>query len=148
MIAMSNRIGLFRILAYAFVGGMLLAACSSDRSPDAGDRTIQVDGQAVAASSLRQAVTGLCTALERLPIDPTAARRAFYDLSHDRLHTIAAAVQDIDRPAATSLLNAKAVVEEDLARFPFPSSLAADLDRLAAASRAALRVLSVPAEPC
>lgn len=67
------------------VGGLLLAACSASGPSPAGARTIEVDGQAVSASSLGDAVRGLCLALERLAADPTAARAAFYDLPHDRL---------------------------------------------------------------
>jgi len=134
--------------AAAVIGAQLLSSCSSDPSAVAGTRTIEVDGEEVAASSLREAVTGLCVALERLPTDPLAARDAFYSLSHDRLHTIAAAVLEIDRSAATSLLRAMAVVEEHLARPPFPASVAGDLDRLIAATRVVLRALSIPTEPC
>ncbi len=136
------------VLAAALIGAQLLSSCSSGPSTVGRTRTIQVDGEEVAASSLRGAVTGLCAALERLPADPRAARDDYYSLSHQRLHTIAAAVQEIDRSVAASLLQAMAVVEEDLARPPFPASLAGDLDRLLAATRAALRALSIPTEPC
>jgi hypothetical protein len=136
------------VLALAFIGAESLSSCSSGPSTVLRTRTIEVDGEELAASSLREAVTGLCTALERLPADPRAARDAFYSLSHDRLHTIAAAVQEIDRSAAASLLQAMAVVEERLARPPVPPSLAGDLDRLLTATRAALRALSIPTEPC
>lgn len=148
MSARASGIATPGILASLLVTGLLLAACSSDGASGAEDRTIVVDSEAVSADSLRKAVGGLCTALERLPTDPMAARDAFYDLSHARLHTIAAAVDEIDRGAATSLLEAKAVVEEDLARFPFASSLAADLNRLATATREALVALSIRTEPC
>ncbi|GIU96692.1 MAG: hypothetical protein KatS3mg013_0495 [Actinomycetota bacterium] len=137
-----------RVRTSVLLGALLLAACSPGPSTGARERTIQVNGQPVPVSSLREAVTGLCAALERLPTDPMAARDAFYALSHDRLHTIAAAVQEVDRAVAASLLQSKAVVEEDLARFPFPASLAADLDRLTAATRAALGALSIRTEPC
>jgi hypothetical protein len=136
------------VLASALIGAELLSSCSSGPTTVARSRTIEVDGEEVAASSLREAVTGLCVALERLPSDPPAARDAFYSLSHDRLHTIAAAVQEIDRPAAGSLLRAMAVVEERFARPLSPASLATAFDRLLAATRVALRALSIPAEPC
>jgi len=126
----------------------LLSSCSSGPSTVARSRTIEVDGEEVVASSLREAVTGLCAALERLPVDPRAARDAFYSRSHDRLHMIATAVQEIDRSTAASLLQAMAVVEERLARRAFPASLGGDLHRLVAATRAALRALSIPSEPC
>jgi len=135
-------------MASALIGAQLLSACSSGASTAARTRTIEVDGEKVAASALREAVTGLCAALEHLPADPGAARDAYYSLSHDRLHMIATAVQEIDRSAAASLLQAMAVVEERLAQPPFPASLAGDLDRLVAATRAALRALSIPTEPC
>jgi hypothetical protein len=40
------------------------------------------------------------------------------------------------------------VVEADLARYPFPTSLRTDLDRLIDATRRALAALSIPTEPC
>jgi hypothetical protein len=136
------------VLASALIGAQLLSSCSSGPSTVARTQTIEVDGEEVAASSLREAVTGLCAALEHLPADPRSARDAYYQLSHERLHMIAAAVQEIDRSAAASLLQAMAVVEEDLARPPFPASLAGDFDRLVTATRAALGALSIPTEHC
>jgi hypothetical protein len=136
------------VLASALIGAQLLFSCSSGPSTVARTQTIEVDGEEVTASSLREAVTGLCVALKHLPADPGAARDAYYSLSHDRLHMIATAVQEIDRSVAASLLQAMAVVEERLARPPFTTSLVGDFDRLVAATRAALRALSIPTEPC
>lgn len=137
-----------RVRTSILLGALLLAACSPDPSTGAKERTIEVSGQPVPVSSLREAVTGLCTALERSGTDPLAARDAFYALSHDRLHMIAAAVQEVDRAAAASLLQAKAVVEEDFGRLPFPPSLPDDLDRLVTATRTALGALSIATVPC
>ena len=127
---------------------VLTSGCLSTEPSDAGDRSISVQGQSLSASSLRAAVAGLCTSLERLPEDPVAARDAFFDLAHDHLHSIAAAAQRVDRSAAAALLQAKAVVEEDLARSPFPSSLTRDLERLAAATRTALTAMSIRSDAC
>jgi len=129
------------------VSAVLLASCSG-AGPAAGTRTIRVDTTPVAVDELQEAVTGLCLALDRLATDPLAARDAFYDLSHERLHTIAAAAGEVDRPAAASLLEAKAAVEADLDRVPFPSSLPGDLERLVTATRSALEALSISSEPC
>lgn len=136
------------VLVSALVSAQLLSSCSSGQSTLTRSQTIEIDGKKVAASSLREALTGLCVALERLPTDALAARDAFYSLSHDRLHTIAAGVQEIDRSAAASLLRAMAVVEEHFARPPFPASLVGDLGRLIAVTRVALRELSIRTEAC
>jgi hypothetical protein len=129
------------------VATLLVPGGCGSRATPAG-RTIEVQGRSVTASSLREAVSGLCIARARLETDALAARSAFYDLAHQGLHTIAAAVQGVDRDAATTLLQAKAVVEADLARYPFPTSLRTDLDRLIDATRRALAALSIPTEPC
>ncbi|MGH2589506.1 MAG: hypothetical protein ACRDGW_01770 [Actinomycetota bacterium] len=130
------------------VAAMLTGSCSESRPADSGDGTIRVDATLVSVDQLQEAVTGLCLALDRLGSDPLASRDIFYDLSHDSLHTIAAAAEDVDRSAAASLLQAKAIVEANLDRSPFPPSLGSDLQRLVTTTRAALEVLSIPAPPC
>lgn len=128
---------------------LLLASCSQAPPASSGGGTTQVDATPAADDDLRGAVAGLCLALERLATHPARARDAFYDLAHERLHAIAAAVGAEDREAATSLLEAKSAVEADLeAMPPPPPSLEGDLKRLVATTRSALQALSIPSDPC
>ncbi|GBC87268.1 hypothetical protein HRbin12_01271 [bacterium HR12] len=123
-----------------------LAGCSSGASPGAAERTIEVDGQMVSEASLRDAVTGSCTVRGLVSTYPLEARDVFSSRAHDRRHTIAAAVQGIGRTVAASRLQAKAVVEEDLDRYPSPPSIVGDLDLLTSAIRTALETLSIRTE--
>jgi hypothetical protein len=90
---------------------------------------------------------GLCRALAQARAGrPDGARREFFDSAHAPLHQLAAEVAERDRPAAAHLLEAKAVVEGDLAT-PTPA-LAADLERLVAATAAAVKTTGAPSVPC
>jgi hypothetical protein len=123
----------------AVVALLVLAACS-----DAGSnpRTITVAGQPVAVASLIDAHTALCQAAA----DPDAARRLFFDRAHEQLHTVARALEDVDRAQAAALLEAKEKVESELPNPP--PALPDDLRRLAAVYRDGLGRLAITAPPC
>lgn len=108
-----------------------------------------VGGTQVPAANLRKAMTGLCTARDQARTSDTAAAKAtFFDEAHDRLHDIAAALEAVDRTAASGLLVAKQQVEADL-NAPAPArELAADLDQLATVTHDSLAQLEVTADPC
>ncbi|MGH2767562.1 MAG: hypothetical protein ACRD0D_13870 [Acidimicrobiales bacterium] len=91
---------------------------------------------------------GLCLALEQAGADVRAARKTFFDRSHEALHIIARAVQRVDRPAAARVLEAKQAVEAKFEGGPGPADLQAALRRLLAAARAALGRLSVEHPTC
>jgi len=95
----------------------------------------------------RGVVDALCEAKDEAPRDPEAARTTFFDRAHDPLHDIAAAVEEVDRSSAARLLEAKQAVEADLEAMGTPE-LASDLGRLIAATRDALKDLSIPTEGC
>lgn len=89
---------------------------------------------------------GLCEARARAT-QPAAARTAFFDRAHQPIHELAAAAAQEDRAAAARLLEAKQVVERDLAGDA--SGLAGDLDRLLTTTgRAIVATGQPPPRPC
>jgi hypothetical protein len=121
----------------AIVTLAVLAACGGD-SP----RTITVAGQPVAVAPLVDAHAALCQAAA----EPDAARRHFFDRAHEPLHTVARALEDVDRAQAAQLLQAKEKVESELPNPP--PSLPDDLRRLAGVYRDGLGRLAITAPPC
>ena len=119
---------------------LMATACGAD-SKEAPE-TITVAGQPVAVAPLVDAHAGLCQAADQ----PDAARRLFFDRSHEALHTVARALEDVDRAQAGELLQAKEKVESALAAPP--PSLPDDLRRLADVYRAGLGRLAIAAPPC
>lgn len=127
-------------------GGLVLAAaCASGTS--ARD-TVDVGDGRISASRLRAVASGLCRAAEEAATDPEAARLTFFSESHDGLHTIARALEDVDRKAAADLLVAKQAVEADFAAAPSAGVLRDDLTTLAAATRTGLGRLDVSVTAC
>ena len=125
---------------------VLLAACDGDGE---AARTIDAGGEEVPGSRLEDAAAGLCTARDQARGDVLQARTTFYDRSHDALHTIARALDRVDRTQAGLLLEAKQRVEADLMNTGTPpATVAADLDRLAEVTRASLGDLSIGVPAC
>jgi cytosine/adenosine deaminase-related metal-dependent hydrolase len=124
----------------ALVGlaALVLVSCAPASS---GDATASAD-------PLTDAAAALCTAKRQAATDPLVARRVFYDRAHDHLHELARQAQRTDRPTAARLLEAKQRVEHDLDAGAAPQRLAGDLDRLLAATDAALTVISIPSPTC
>jgi hypothetical protein len=123
----------------AVIALVVLAACGGRHS---GDRTISVAGQPVAVSSLVDAHAALCEAAAA----PDAARRLFFDRAHEQLHTVARALEDVDRAQAAQLLQAKEKVESELPNPP--PTLPDDLRRLAGVYRDGLGRLAITVPPC
>ena len=119
---------------------VLAAACGGNG--DSEDRTITVAGQPVAVAPLVDAHAALCQAAA----EPDAARRHFFDRAHDQLHTVAKALEDVDRAQAAQLLQAKERVESELQNPP--ASLPDDLRQLAGVYRDGLGRLAITAPPC
>jgi len=121
---------------------VLVVAGACARSGDRPPERLTVGGQPVAVAALVDAHAGLCQAADQ----PDAARRLFFDRSHEALHTVARALEDVDRAQAAELLQAKEKVESELA-VP-PAGLPDDLRRLADVYRAGLGRLAITAPPC
>ncbi len=129
---------MLRRAAAALTLAVLAVACGDD----AGDDAITVAGQPVAVAPLVDAHAALCQAAA----EPDAARRHFFDRAHEPLHTVARALEDVDRAQAAQLLQAKEKVESELPNPP--ASLPDDLRRLAAVYRDGLGRLAITAPPC
>ena len=124
-----------------------LAMAGCGESEEEG-RTLQVGDQAVPVARLEDAATALCTARDEAGGDVKQANTTFYDRSHDALHTIARALDPVDRAAAARLLEDKERVETDFRSNAAGPQLAADLDNLARTTRTGLAALSVSVPPC
>ena len=131
-------------VAAGVVALTLLAGCGESSS----DRTIQVGNDNVPIARLQQAATALCSARDEARGDVKRANTTFYDRSHDALHTIARALDPVDRALAAKLLEDKERVEADFRRNAPGPELAAHLDSLAQATRAGLAALSIGVPPC
>jgi hypothetical protein len=132
--------------ALAASGAVLVLAVACGGSSNTSQKTITVGGDHVTVAHLRDAAAGLCEARSAAPSDPAAARADFYNRSHDSLHTVARALEAVDRSQAADLLVSMQKVESDLETRP--PGLAADLGQLADLYRAGLGRLAITAAPC
>ncbi|HVF14101.1 MAG TPA: hypothetical protein VM942_05835 [Acidimicrobiales bacterium] len=133
------------------VSGALGPACTGaqeDPSPNTTGPTILVAGDPVPVARLSDALANLCTARQEAPDRPRAAEARFFDRSHESLHLIARALEDVDRPLAGELLEAKQKVEADVSGLASGDRVADDLGRLVEVTRAALDRLAVPLPAC
>jgi hypothetical protein len=119
----------------------LVAVACSDSAGGAGD-TITVGTDRVPVARLVDAHAGLCEAATQLDM----ARALFFDRSHEALHTVARALEPVDRAQAATLLEAKQKVESELTTPP--ATLRDDLLRLADVYRTGLGRLAISAPPC
>jgi hypothetical protein len=95
---------------------------------------------------LASASWGVCEAMAGLP-DVGAARRAFVNLSHDALHSLAAQPV-LERSLSARVLETMEKVESDFDRSADPTALSSDLAELHAAADAALEAVGVAAPVC
>jgi hypothetical protein len=124
--------------------GLVVITCGGPSRP----ATITVGTDAVATSDLVNAAAGLCRAKTQAATDPQAARVTFFDRSHQAIHTIARALEAVDRPLAARLLEAKQTVEADFTADTPAAKLTDDLTRLAETTRVGLQRLRLDAPGC
>ena len=159
------------LLAAAVLAGA--AACGSDdKSPEAATSTtlaqvttssettastattttvpvsVTMAGQTVTTARLRAIAAGLCEAATQAGTDLSAAETTFQGKSHDGLHLIARGLQDIDRPASATLLEAKGKVEGDFSNHAPGPQVAADLRSLSGVTRSSLARFNVTVDAC
>jgi hypothetical protein len=139
--------GMPRVGALALLLSWSLVACggndASQPTPSplpSGSLGVVTSGAAAAA------VQGLCGV--RDAPDAAVAKAAFYDRTHQELHVIAAAVEERDRQAAGSLLEAMQRVEAELERPLLPAGFATDVESLVGATRAALEAVGLGRPAC
>ena len=138
-----------RVAVVLAASALATASCAGGGSEGStAPESIEVRGEVVPTAELTGVAAGLCAARDQARVRPEAARTTFLDRSHGRLHTLAAALEGVDRRAAARLLMAKQAVEADLSAKPLSSQLSADLDRLAALTRSGLGKLGLSAPAC
>ncbi len=138
-------------LALAVLCGLLLACGGGegDRPPgSATGPTIVVAGDGVPVVQMTDALADLCTARDEAPDRPRAAEARFFERSHATLHVVARALEDVDRPLAARLLEAKQKVEADFSGLASGDRVADDIGALLAVARDGLDRLAVPVPPC
>jgi hypothetical protein len=130
----------------AFVLALAGPACAtSSESDEPGPLQIGSLGP-VLPEAADEAVLGLCDVW--VASDRADAAATFEDHSHEILHVVAAAVQEVDRGAAADLLEAKQVVEADLAEPVLPDDFEGDVETLLGALRASLGAIGLDAPDC
>ena len=129
------------MLRRATVLALAVVAASCAGTDDKVD-TITGGGERVAVAPLVDAHSALCEAANR----PASAQALFFDRAHDSLHTVARAMEEVDRAQAAELLGAKEKVEAEIAAAP--AGLPDDLLRLAEVYRASLGRLAIEASAC
>jgi hypothetical protein len=122
------------------------AGCGSDDKPPSA--VVALAGQTVPTEKLLTIAAGICVAARQAGTDVGAARQTFFGQSHDGLHLIARGLQDIDRDASATLLEAKQKVEADFLAPPSGAQVVADLHQLAAVTRSSLARFKVSAAAC
>lgn len=100
----------------------------------------------VTEAEAEETVLGLCELADAT--DAARAEATFLDRSHAMLHVIAAATEVRDRAVAATLLEAKQLVEADLAGDGLPSGFRAGVETLIEATRAALDAIGLAAPTC
>jgi hypothetical protein len=110
--------------------------------------SVTMAGETVSTSRLRAIAAGLCEAAQQAGTDISAAAKTFNSKSHDGLHLIARGLQEIDRPASATLLEAKQKVEGDISSKAAGPQLAADLRSLSDVTRSSLARFNVTVDAC
>lgn len=128
--------------------GLLLACGGNGATGSTTGPTMVVAGDPVPVAQVTDALAQLCLARDDAPRRPQAAEARFFDRSHTTLHLIARALEDVDRPLAARLLEAKQVVEADFSGLASGDRIADDLDRLVDVTAEGLDRLAVPLPSC
>lgn len=110
--------------------------------------SVSMAGQTVTVARLLSIAAGLCEAASQAPSDVAAAEKTFNSRSHDGLHVIARGLEDVDREAAATLLQAKQKVEGDFSGDALGSQVAPDLRQLHEVTVASLARFNVTAGAC
>ena len=143
MTPLAARVGGAALVVLLTLGGV---ACGGDEGPPT---SVRVGDDDVPATRLADSLQGICLSRRQAAAgDVDAAGRTFFDRSHDTLHLLALALEDVDRAKAGELLLAKQLVESDLESTPVREALPQDLRRLAEVTRSGLARLEISTPPC
>jgi len=110
--------------------------------------SVTMAGQTVTVAKLGAIAAGLCEAATQAATDTSAAETTFQGKSHDGLHLIARGLQEIDRPASATLLEAKEKVESDFSNKAPGTKVATDLRSLSEVTKSSLARFNVTVDAC
>lgn len=110
--------------------------------------SVTMAGETVTTARLRAIAAGLCEAATQAATDTSGAEKTFQGKSHDGLHLIARGLQDIDRPASATLLEAKEKVESDFSNHALGTKVATDLRSLSEVTKSSLARFNVTVDAC
>jgi hypothetical protein len=157
------------VAAVAFAGLALLGAgCGSDGDKAEGSSpttvaqvttsstaatttaptSVTIAGESVTIARLQAIAAGLCEAATQAATYTSAAEKTFQGKSHDGLHLIARGLQDIDRPASATLLEAKEKVESDFSNHASGGQVASHLRSLSEVTKSSLARFNVTVDAC
>jgi len=131
-----------KLSGLAIAASLAIVACSAGSTPS----PVATAPPSQAALGLSAASSGVCQAIIALP-DLSAAERAFSNLAHEALHTLAADPR-LGRAMSARVLEAMEKVEADFSQSPDVAVLADDLTELHASADAALQALGEEVPPC
>jgi hypothetical protein len=134
-----------RLALAACAASLVTGACSGAAS---NPERVTVAGERVPAAELSAVAAAVCRAAGQATTDPAGAGQTFLGQAHDGLHLIARGLEDVDRQESADVLVAKQAVEADIAGQADGSKLAADLERLAVATRSGLDRLGLSVPAC
>lgn len=121
---------------------------TSTASTTTAPASVTMAGQTVTTARLRAIAAGLCEAAEQAATDVSSAETTFMGKSHEGLHLIAKGLQDIDRPASATLLEAKQKVEADFSNKAPGGQVAADLRSLSEVTKSSIARFNVTVDAC
>lgn len=137
-----------RTIAVLLAVAVLAAGCGGD--DDGGDANPSPPPSGalgpVTQEAAETAFLGLCELQGQTELEP--ANAIFFDRSHQMLHVIAAATDEVDREVSTKLLVAKQRVESDLRRDALPEAFALDVETLLGATRSAIVTIGLDEPRC
>jgi hypothetical protein len=126
----------------------VVATTASTAPTTTAPTSVTMAGQTVTTAKLRAIAAGLCEAAKQAATDTSAAEQTFQGRSHDGLHLIARGLQDIDRPASATLLEAKEKVESDFSNKAPGTKVATDLRSLSEVTKSSLARFNVTVDAC
>jgi hypothetical protein len=131
-----------KVSGLAVAASLAIGACSAGSTPS----RLATAQQSEPLLGLPASSSGVCQAIVALP-DPSAAKRAFSNLAHEALHSLAADPR-LGRAMSARVLEAMEKVEADFSQSPDVAVLTDDLTKLHASADAALLALGEEVPPC
>lgn len=144
----SDEAGTSRTAASQATTSSAAETTATAAAPTTTAGSVTMAGQTIPTARLLAVAAGLCQAAAEAPTDVDAAEKTFNGRSEDGLHLIARGVEQIDRAASATLLEAKQKVEGDFSTGAAGAQVAIDLKNLHEVTVASLARFNVTAGAC